>query len=113
MRKDFIKLDRKLIRVLGLNKAVVFCHLLGIQDTINNKRDKQDAIYQQQERLLYEVGLSKATLIKTIKELEKDKLLHTIKGTEGNKTKYLIDKYNYNKLMDIIDDLEIKSSKKK
>ena len=112
MRKDFIKLDRKLIRVLGLNKAVVFCHLLGIQDTINNKRDKQDAIYQQQERLLYEVGLSKATLIKTIKELEKDKLLHTIKGTEGNKTKYLIDKYNYIKLMDIIDDLEIKSSKK-
>jgi hypothetical protein len=113
MSNNFIKLDRKLIRVLGLNKAVVFCHLLGIQDSINNKRDKQDAIYQQQDRLIYDTGLSKATLIKVIKELEtKDKLLHTIKGTEGNKTKYLVDGYNYKKLLEIIDTIETNSIKK-
>lgn len=112
MSSSFIKLDRKLIMVLGLNKAVVFCHLLGIQDAINNKREKQDAIYQQQDRLIYDLGLSKATIIKTIKELEDLKLLHKIKGAEGNKTKYLIDKFNYNKLIDIINDLDIKNIKK-
>lgn len=113
MSNNFIKLDRKLIRVLGLNKAVVFCHLLGIQNSINKSRGKQDAIYQQQERLLYDTGLSKATLIKVIKELEnQDKLLHTIKGTEGNKTQYFIDEYSYKKLLECIDDIENKNIKK-
>lgn len=109
---SFIKLDNRLIRVLGLNNAVVFCHLQGIQGAINYKRDNQDAIYQQLDRLIYDLGLSKATIIKSIKYLESLKLLHTIKGTEGNKTKYLIDKFNYNKLMDIINDIENPKTKK-
>ena len=109
---NFIQLDRRLIRVLGLRNAVVFCHLLNIQDLINNKRDKQDAIYQQYDVLVYEVGLSKQTIIDSIKYLESIKLLHTIKKTERNKTKYLIDKYNYNSLLKIMDKVENKKIKK-
>lgn len=112
MSNSFIKLDRRLVRVLGLNNAVVLCHLLGIQDAINSKRGKQDAIYQQQDRLIYDVGLSKATLIKSIKYLEDIKLLHTIKGTKGNKTMYLVNKYNLNSLSKMIDDLETNNTKK-
>ena len=110
--KSFIKLDRQLIRVLGLNNAVVFCHLLGIQDAINGKNNTTSAIYQQLDRLIYDTGLSKATIIKSIKYLEDIKLLHKIPHTEGNKTKYSIDKYNYSNLLKIMDKIENTKAKK-
>lgn len=47
-------------------------------------------------------GLTKATLIKCIKELNDLKLLHIIQHTERNKTKYKIDYNNYNELLKII-----------
>lgn len=110
--KSFIQLDRQLIRVLGLNKAVVFCHLLGIQDAINGKSGTPSAIYQQLDRLVYDTGISRATIIKSIKYLEDIKLLHKIPHTEGNKTKYAIDKYNYNTLLEIMDKIENTKAKK-
>lgn len=113
MSSSFIKLDRGIVRVLGLNNAVVFCHLLGIQDSINKKRNMQDAIYQQLDRLIYDTGLSESTIRKCLKSLEQDyKLIHIIKGTERNKNKYLIDKFNYDKLKEIIEIIETKDIKK-
>ena len=47
-------------------------------------------------------GLTKATLIKSIKELNELKLLHVIKNTERNKTKYKIDYDNLQELEKII-----------
>lgn len=109
---NFIKLDRRLIRYLGLNTSVVFSHILGIEKAINSKQNTNNAIYQQLDRLIYDTGISKATLIKCIKELEDMQLLHTIKNTERNKTKYKIDNKNYNELLKIIDTIDNKNVKK-
>ena len=110
-KDNFIKLDRQLIRVLGLNNAVVFCHLKGIQESINSKNNKYD-IYQQINVLEYETGLTKQTIIKTIKKLNDLKLLHKRKHGERNKNYYLVDKNNYYKLKDFIDKLENNKIKK-
>ena len=110
--KSFIKLDRQLIRVLGLKNAVIFCHLLGIQDSINDKRNRQDAIYQQIDRLVYDTGISKKTVLNGLDDLESLNLLHIIKHTEGNKNKYYIDKHNYNALLKIMDKVENTKVKK-
>ena len=57
-------------------------------------------------------GLTKATLIKCIKELNDLKLLHVIQHTERNKTKYKIDYDNLNELQKIIKkSIDKKSSK--
>lgn len=57
-------------------------------------------------------GLTKATLIKCIKELNELKLLHVIPHTERNKTKYKIDYDNLSELQKIIKkSIDKKSSK--
>jgi len=111
MSKDsFIRLDTNLIKVLGLNKAVVFCHLLGIQDAINNKRDKQDAIYQQMNRISETTQLNKKTITNIIKQLEELNLLIKIEHTERNKNKYSINKDNYRLLQKLIKEYKTKDA---
>ena len=109
---NFIKLDRRLIRALGLNNAVVFSHIEGIEQAINKKANTFNPIYQQLDRLIYDTGLSKATIIKCINNLVDLQLLHKIPHTEKNKTKYKINKKNYLKLMDITDSIDNKNIKK-
>ena len=102
MSDKFIRLDIDLINVLGLNRAVIFCHLLGIQTTINEARQKDDAIYQQKNRLHQITKLNTKTIDKCINDLVEMQLLHKIGHTERNKNKYYIDKTNYNYLKQCI-----------
>lgn len=111
MANTFIKLETKLLKVLDVKVATLFCHLKGIEKTINDKRQIDDAIYQQKERLIKDTGISKSSVDKYIKELEDLKLLQVIRKTERNKNKYKINYDNYNKLISIIDEYENKNIK--
>lgn len=96
--KDFIKLDRRLLRVLGVNDAIVFCHLQGVQTRINKSFNNDDAIYQQLDRISFDTGIPRQAVIKSIKNLEELRLIHKIKHTTGNKNVYKIDN-DYLKLL--------------
>lgn len=109
---SFIKLDKDLIRVLGVNTAIVFCNLYGLEKGINTKRKTATAIYQTYNVMEYETGLSKQTLIKSLKELTDLKLIHIIRHTERNKTKYKIDYDNFNELQKIIKKVSNKKASK-
>lgn len=98
---DFIKLDRDLIRVLGLNKAVIFCHLQGIENAIN-RRISTTSIYQTIPQFIFATGLSKSTIIKSLKELEQLNLIYKLSHAEGNKTRYKVNKVNTRELNKII-----------
>lgn len=99
--QNYIKLDRNLIQVLGLNKAVVLCHLQGIAQCIKAQTNN-NTIYQTYNVLEFNLAISRATLIKIIKELEELRLLIKIPNGVQNKNYYQIYQKNYDALLKII-----------
>lgn len=110
-KSNFIKLDRRLVQVLGLYKAVVLCHLIGIQEAIK-KTSNNETFYQTLDVLVYNLDISRQTLIKIIKDLEDLQLVKKKSHQQKNKNYYYISKRNYDFLISIIDD-ELKEKRKK
>lgn len=100
---SFIKLDRHLIRAIGLTNAIILCNFRGLEKRFNTS----DAIYQQKNRIAFNTGLTEQTIDKHIKELEKLKLLHTSKK-RGVKNRYRVNVDNYNLIINIEKELEQK-----